>query len=97
MKDQEHDDNVTASDNSENKKKTSLRTDGEIGRSGWVNKNFGKESLPQLGGMKNTNLIRDIQILAVLIPTGVYRRRMGIAKSECTGHTTSIVKVDDSN
>ena len=37
MKDQEHDDNVTGSDNSENKKKTSLRTDGEIGRSGWVN------------------------------------------------------------
>lgn len=36
MKDQEHDDNVTASDNSE-EKKTSLRTDGEIGRSGWVN------------------------------------------------------------
>jgi len=47
--------------------------------------------------LKNTNLIRDIQILAVLIPTGVYRRRMGIAKSEYTGHTTSIVKVDDSN
>ena len=97
MKDQEHDDNVTASDNSENKKKTSLRTDGEIGRSGWVNWNSGMKRLPQLGGMKNTNLIRDIQILAVLIPTGVYRRRMGIAKSECTRHTTSIVKVDDSN
>mgnify|MGYP006873612216 CR=1 FL=1 len=59
---------------------------------------FWNETITTIGrGMKNTNLIRDIQILAVLIPKGVYRCRMEVAKSECTEHTTSIVKVDDSN